>query len=61
MLLCLFLKGVIMPGCFLGTLLKRGVKVNVCDRRIIRVFLSSKTMLHRESWQIKELYLAALT
>lgn len=39
----------------------RAVKVNVCDRRVIRVFLSSKTMLHRESRQIKELYLAALT
>lgn len=43
-------------------LLTRGtVKVNVCDERIIRVFLSSKTMLHRESLQIIELYLAALT
>lgn len=45
----------------LPLLTQRGVKVNVCNRGVIRVFLSSKTMLHRESWQIKELYLAVLT
>lgn len=40
---------------------QRAVKVNVYDRRVIRVFLGSKSMRHRESQQLKELYLAALT
>lgn len=40
---------------------QRAVKVHVCDRRVIRVFLGSKSMRHRESQQLKETYLAALT